>query len=79
MTLTKEDRYDYLFKEFGEKKVRERFIFLKEKALRIIDVRGLNNYLSVSDSLISEIVIDYFADVKRLKDFLSRRRKARND
>jgi len=61
--------YGYLLKEFGIKKVRERFIFLKEKALRFIEVHNVKDYCRVSDSHLEEIIIDYFADVKRVKDF----------
>ncbi|WP_411823895.1 hypothetical protein [Leptospira sp. 'Mane'] len=67
--------YEYVLDKFGEEKVRNRFIFLREKAIEFLRAICHNHnlefkeYFSVNDSLLEEAVIDYFADLFRLKEF----------
>jgi hypothetical protein len=70
-----EGNYEYVLTHFGVDKVRTRFVFIREKALEFL--RGtchnfsltLNDFFFVNDALIEEAVIDYFADLHRLKEF----------
>ncbi|TGL63305.1 hypothetical protein [Leptospira sarikeiensis] len=61
--------YDYLIKEFTEEKIKDRFIYLCELAKKIIRQQKLESFCSVESDLISEVVIDYFSDIDRLKKF----------
>jgi hypothetical protein len=69
--------YEYLIKEFGEEKILKRFVFVREKALDFLTricldhPITLEDYFFISDELIEEAIIDYFADLARLKDFHS--------
>lgn len=65
----KEKGYQYLIEHFGEEKIRERMAFLINTANLLIESREVEEYVFVNKKLIEQIVIDYFADVKRLKDF----------
>lgn len=70
-----ESIYQELVQSFGEKKVLNRFIFIRDRAFDFLSriCRDHNiafeDYFFVSDELIEEAVIDYFADLARLKDF----------
>ncbi|XDD43143.1 hypothetical protein AB3N58_01915 [Leptospira sp. WS60.C2] len=67
--------YEYLIEKFGEDKIINRFIFIRDRAIdflnRICKDHNLtfDDYFFVSNELIEEAVIDYFADLVRLKDF----------
>ncbi|TGK85823.1 hypothetical protein EHQ23_14480 [Leptospira bourretii] len=67
--------YEYLIENFGEEKILNRFVFIRDRAIdflnRICKDHEINfdDYFFVSDELIEEAVIDYFADLVRLKDF----------
>lgn len=67
--------YEYLIENFGEEKILNRFVFIRDRAIdflkRISKDHNItfDDYFFVSDELIEEAVIDYFADLVRLKDF----------
>jgi hypothetical protein len=61
--------YQYLLEHFGEEKIRERTAFLIKTAELLIKNLEVENYILINNELLEQAVIDYFADVKRLKDF----------
>jgi len=61
--------YEYLLDHFGEEKVKERFVFLLKTAKRFLENLGIEQYVVINDNVLEEVVVDYFADIKRLKDF----------
>lgn len=72
-----EANYAYLIEKFGEEKILNRFVFIRDRAIdflkRICKDHPItfDDFFFVSDELIEEAVIDYFADLIRLKDFHS--------
>lgn len=61
--------YDDLVTAFGPDKIKSRYCFLERCARRFIENRNMKDYIGIHSFLIEEIVLDYFADIKRLKDF----------
>lgn len=67
--------YDYLIDVFGEDKIEKRYQLLLSKSTELVysfcrslDER-LKKYFHVNELLIQDIVINYFADIDRLKKF----------
>lgn len=54
---------------FGEEKVGERYDNLNEQLIGFIRRKGYENSVAVSASLLRQMVIDYFTDIYRLKEF----------
>lgn len=63
------DTYEYLIDTFGEEKIKERFVYLRESAKNYIRNNKIDKYVTFSDSILKEIVCNYFADIARLKPF----------
>ena len=61
--------YEYLLDHFSEEKIKERFVFLLKTAKRFLENLGIEQYVVINENIVEEIVVDYFADIKRLKDF----------
>lgn len=68
--------YDFLFEEFSPEKLKERFIFIAQKAESWINhcfyqlgLKNPENYFTINHDLIGEIIIDYFSDIYRMKKF----------
>ncbi|OHD13647.1 MAG: hypothetical protein A2086_01000 [Spirochaetes bacterium GWD1_27_9] len=67
-----EDRnrdYEYLLNIFGDNKIQNRFSFLYQKALYYIDNKNASDYIVINKSILREVILDYFADIERLKNF----------
>ena len=61
--------YGYLIDHFSEKKIVGRFDMLYEKMSQFIKREKLSTKVFVSEFILQNAVIDYFADVYRLKEF----------
>ncbi len=66
--------YQDLLSEFGKEQLEEMFIFLVDRANYYIKFIELNyqvdaSNFKISETYIKEVIIDYFADIKRLKPF----------
>lgn len=63
--------YDYeeIIEHFGKDKIMERFTTLEEYLNIFIDRSEYKKNVMVSYSLLNQAVIDYFADIDRLKNF----------
>lgn len=60
--------YKYILEEFGEEKVKQRFEYLYNYLMTYIEVKGYSRSVSVCANLLDQAVLDYFVDIKRLKD-----------
>ncbi len=69
MPTNRTTHYEYLIKEFGKEKLSDRYIYLQEAAQSFIKSRDIHDIVCVSDAAMNNIVIDYFADIDRLKKF----------
>jgi len=66
--------YQYLIDEFSEEKLESRFQFIQYECLDILkrfnsETLDTSIYFDVSGSIVQDIVINYFADIDRLKKF----------
>lgn len=61
--------YTEIVKYFGEDVIHDRYRFLYDKMQAYIKERSLSNYLEVNEPILQQTIMDYFADVYRLKTF----------
>lgn len=68
---TNRTNYDYekIVAHFGKDKIMQRYQTLEEYLNIFIDRSNFKKNAAVSNSLLNQAVIDYFADIDRLKDF----------
>lgn len=69
MGRNKKRDYQYLIRHFTAEKLKERWAFLVDTAKLLIKSRQVEEYVLINKKLIDQVVIDYFSDIKRLKDF----------
>lgn len=64
-------KYDYveLVDSFGEEKIKERYTTLYEYMDSFIKRNKYEKQVVIADSILNQCLIDYFADVYRLKEF----------
>lgn len=63
------DSYPDLIDRFGREKFTKRLEFLLGRAEQIISNRGAGDFARVSPKLMRDALLDYAADIERLKDF----------
>lgn len=61
--------YDAVVNYFGEEVITDRYKYLFDKMQQYIDARKQQDCLFVCEKILHQMVMDYFADVYRLKDF----------
>lgn len=61
--------YRYIVDRFGEEKVRSRSEWLYNLLGDYIEAEGLSDKVAVSRSVLKHVLVDYFVDIDRLKDF----------
>lgn len=61
--------YKELIEYFTEETIRDRYRFLYDKLQEYINERELEKNLKINEHILQQIVMDYFADVHRLKEF----------
>ena len=68
---TNKSNYDYeeIIEHFGKEKIMQRYNALEEYLKIFIERSKFKNNVLVSNSLLNQAVIDYFADIDRLKEF----------
>jgi hypothetical protein len=70
-----DETYSYILEHYkrigidGEEKIRNRFLFLYNASKDWIDLHRVGEYVGWSTTIIDSIIIDYFADIVRLKEF----------
>ena len=65
MTLSYESIVNY----FGEETIKGRYEYLHDKMQNYIQNRKLEESLSINEGVLHQAVMDYFADIYRLKEF----------
>ncbi len=67
---TKEKSYDYsdILSAFGKDKIEQRYNTLHEYLLAFIKRHKYEDKVGVADSVLNQAVVDYFADIHRLKN-----------
>ncbi|OHD55093.1 MAG: hypothetical protein A2Y33_15805 [Spirochaetes bacterium GWF1_51_8] len=63
------ETYQSLVDTFGRERIEDRYSFLFLTANEFLGLNEINVFFQVSKNLIREILIDYFSDILRLKDF----------
>lgn len=61
--------YDAIVNYFGEETIADRYKYLYDKMQDYINTRGLKSSLIVCEDILHQAIMDYFADVYRLKEF----------
>lgn len=61
--------YDAIVNYFGEEVITDRYRYLHEKMQQYINARGQQESLFVCEDILHQVIMDYFADVYRLKEF----------
>lgn len=71
MLDNKQKSYDYseLLESFGKQKVEQRYTTLYEYIEAFIERSNYMNQVNIADSVLNQAVIDYFEDIRRLKEF----------
>lgn len=63
--LSYSDVIDY----FGETKIADRYKYLYDHMQEYIKARNLEEKLSVHEGILQQVIMDYFVDIYRLKEF----------
>lgn len=61
--------YQYLIDKFGEKKIQSRYEWLNHLLEDFVNKRKLQDRVIISDNILKHVVVDYFVDIDRLKEF----------
>ena len=61
--------YKYLVHKFGEEKILSRYEWLYNMMADYIDFRGYQDKVMISHDVLNHVIVDYFVDVDRLKEF----------
>lgn len=61
--------YKYLLEEFGEEKIKKRYETIYCYLEDYINRHGLNEDVIISEGLLNQMILDYFVDIYRLKEF----------
>lgn len=69
MTDKGEVDYEYLIKIFGEQAIKDRFIYVSMKIENFI--KKYNHKAVVNNCQMRQVIVDYFADIARIKEFHS--------
>ncbi|MEZ3507710.1 MAG: hypothetical protein K1W10_12330 [Lachnospiraceae bacterium] len=65
----KKEGYDFILDKFGEEKVASRCEFLYDMLAAYLKRKQLSNRVCIVPEILKHIVMDYFVDIYRLKDF----------
>ena len=61
--------YNEILEYFSEETIGDRYRFLYDKLKAYIDDRNLSDRLIVNEHVLQQMLMDYFADIHRLKEF----------
>lgn len=61
--------YQYLLDTFGEERIRNRYATLWDYMTDFIHRHHYEDYLRISKNALNQMIIDYFVDIDRLKQF----------
>ena len=66
---TEEYTYEYIVKAFGKEKIDARYEHIKKRMIHFIARTGATDIYLLNESILKDTITDYFADIKRLKEF----------
>ena len=61
--------YQELISDFGEEKIKKRYQVLYDFMKSFIERKGYKGKVSISTGLLNQMLVDYFTDIHRLKEF----------
>ena len=61
--------YQYLVEKFGKEKIKKRYQWLYNQMLDFIEAKDLEEKVLISDDILCYVIVDYFVDIDRLKEF----------
>lgn len=61
--------YDVIVNYFGKETIADRYKYLCDKMQEYINGRNLQDSLVIYEDILHQVIMDYFADVYRLKEF----------
>ncbi|MFG6364400.1 hypothetical protein [Schaedlerella sp.] len=61
--------YQYLVEKFGKEKIKKRYQWLYNQMLDFIEAKDLEEKVLISDDILCHVIVDYFVDIDRLKEF----------
>lgn len=64
-----EYNYNYLLTKFEEKVIKERYNYMEQRATAFIKKSNLEKDVYLNHNSLNVVILDYFADLARLKDF----------
>lgn len=68
-SVTESEGYQYLISKFGKEKIASRFDFVNNILEEYIKQNRYEERVVISKNLVEHIVVDYFVDIDRLKEF----------
>lgn len=69
MSQTEKRDYMYLFDKFEDNAIPDRYYYVATKASKFVNDAGISEEVVLNELQMGEVIIDYFADIARLKDF----------
>jgi len=63
------ESYKYLLQDFGREKIEGRYVFLANLIQAFIKQEEIENQVYLNNTILEQVLLDYFADIHRLKDF----------
>ncbi len=63
------DSYDFIVEHFTQERIEKRFAWLYDMMQDYIEMEELQDDVYVSEDLLNHVIIDYFVDIYRLKEF----------
>ena len=67
--FTKDTRYQFLLEYFPANKIHMRYKALWADVVKVVESFGLENKVRIDEESFQMVIIDYFTDIARLKDF----------
>ena len=61
--------YDVIVDYFGKETIADRYKYLYDKMQEYINARDLRDSIFIDEAILQQTIMDYFADVYRLKEF----------
>ena len=61
--------YDFIIEHFKEERMRSRYEWLYDLMLSFIEAEKLTDKVYISEKTLNHVVIDYYVDIYRLKEF----------
>jgi hypothetical protein len=62
--------YEFTMKAFGKENIKKRYDYLLDKVNDFLVSRNIDSHVAVDKRILQELVIDYFRDSERIRNFL---------